>query len=444
MERFLLPELVKWRDAAKRKPLLLRGARQVGKTWLLKEFGARYFQDCAYIRFDRARTLQATFEREHNIQKLLTAIQLEVGFKPRPQATLIVFDEIQESPGALASLKYFCEEAPEYAIAGAGSQLRLASQAGTGFPVGKVTSLYLYPLSFLEFLTAIGQGVLTELLQSGDWQLIGDRHEALLDFLRYYYFVGGMPEIVADYAQNGDFQRVRLLQKELLQNYRDDFGKHAPPEEGLRIGMIWDSIPRQLAKENKKFIYSQVQPRMRGNDLLLAMQWLLEAGLLRHARQTSMPGIPLASYADGGFKAFLHDVGLLSALSNLAAKTLLEGSRVFEEFKGALTEQFVQQELMAYYGQEPFYWSSEKSHNEIDFLLETSEAVIPLEVKAGINVKAKSLRSYCEKYRPPCAVRSSLARRYRQVLTLPDDGFSYELLDLPLYALCQLKHELNG
>jgi predicted AAA+ superfamily ATPase len=443
MERTLIGELVNWKDSVKRKPLLLRGARQVGKTWLLKEFGSKYFRNCAYIRFDRASTLQATFEREHNVQKLLTAVQLEVGFKPQPQETLIVFDEIQECPGALTSLKYFCEEAPEYAIAGAGSQLGLSSQSGTGFPVGKVTSLYLYPLSFLEFLAAIGQGVLVDLLQSTDWQMIGDRHESLVDFLRYYYFVGGMPEIVDDYVRNGDFQRVRLLQKELLQNYRDDFGKHVPPEEGLRIEMIWNSIPRQLAKENKKFIYSQVQPRMRGNDLLLAMQWLVEAGLLRQARQTSKPGIPLASYADGGFKAFVHDVGLLGALSNLAAKTLLEGSRVFEEFKGALTEQFVQQELMAYYGQEPFYWSSEKSHNEIDFLLESPEAVIPLEVKAGQNVKAKSLRCYCEKFRPPCAVRSSLVKHYRQTIALPDDGNTYELLDLPLYALCQLKRELN-
>ena len=442
MERTLLKELAKWKTSARRKPLLLRGARQVGKTWLLKEFGARHFQNCAYVRFDRATALQATFEREHNIDKLLTAIQLEVGFKPRPQETLIVFDEIQESPGALTSLKYFCEEAPEYAIAGAGSQLGLSVQRGTGFPVGKVTSLYLYPLSFLEFLSAIGQDALAELLQAADWQLIGDRHEELVDFLRYYYYVGGMPEVVADYVRNGDFGQVRELQLELLQNYRDDFGKHAPPEEVRRIGLLWDSIPRQLAKENKKFIYSQVQPRMRGNDLLLAVQWLKEAGLLRQACQTSKPGIPLASYTDGGFKAFLLDVGLLAALSNLSAKTLLEGSQVFEEFKGSLTEQFVQQELVTYFGQPPFYWSSEKSHNEIDFLLETPEAVIPLEVKAGRNVKAKSLRSYCEKYRPPCAVRSSLVRHCWQMLALTDGG-SYELLDLPLYALCQLKRELN-
>ena len=444
MERSLMASLVEWKGGRKRKPLLLRGARQVGKTWLLKEFGARHFAQCAYIRFDKAREMQEVFSREHDVRRLLTAIQLEVGFKPVPEETLIVFDEIQEAPGALTSLKYFCEELPEYAIAAAGSQLGISDQQGTGFPVGKVDTLFLQPLSFLEFLMAIGQGGFAEMLQGGDWALIDSFRERVTDWLRHYYFIGGMPEIVADYAENGDFQRVRRLQRNLLRNYRDDFGKHAPPEEVRRIELLWDAIPRQLAKENKKFVYKEVQPRMRSEEALPGIQWLVSAGLVRQARRVSKPDIPLSAYSNGGFKVFLLDVGLLAAVAGVPARVLLEGSRIFEEFKGALAEQFVQQELAAYFGAVPYYWASENSGNEVDFLIEADGAVIPVETKAGVNVQAKSLRAYCDKYRPPIAVRTSLVKYYRQPMPLKDNGMgaaTYQLVDLPLYALCRLMAE---
>ncbi len=447
MERALMSSLVEWKRERKRKPLLLRGARQVGKTWLLKEFGVRHFARCAYIRFDKSRAMQEVFSRESDVRRLLTAIQLEVGFKPVPGETLIVLDEIQEAPGALTSLKYFCEELPEYAIAAAGSQLGISDRQGTGFPVGKVDTLFLHPLSFLEFLRAIGQDGFAEMLQEGDWGLIGSFRERLTDWLRHYYFIGGMPEIVADYAANGDFQRVRRLQRNLLQDYRDDFGKHAPPEAVRRIELLWDAIPRQLAKENKKYVYKEVQPRMRGEDVLSGMQWLVSGGLVRLARKASKPGVPLSAYANGGFKAFMVDVGLLAAVAGVQARTLLEGSRIFEEFKGALAEQFVQQELAAYFGTVPFYWSSDTSSNEVDFLIESDGAVIPVETKSGVNARAKSLRAYCEKYRPPMAVRASLVKYYRQAMPLNGMGgapASYELLDLPLYALCRLMAECGG
>ncbi len=443
MERALMKKLIAWKESKPRKPLLLRGARQVGKTWLLKEFGAKHFKNCAYIRFDKARELQEIFAREYDIGRLLSVIQLEVGFKPTPEDTLIVFDEIQEAPGALTSLKYFCEEAPEYAVAGAGSQLGISDTMGTGFPVGKVTNLYLYPMSFSEFLSGIGQAGFADLLMNGDWEMVCSFKERYVDYLRQYYYIGGMPEVVADFATNEDYARVRDLQNNLLQSIRDNFGKHAPAEEVRRIEMIWDSIPRQLSKENKKFLYNDVQSRIKGKDLLDAMQWLLGAGLIRHTEKISKPDIPLSSYADGGFKLFTLDVGLLSAMSNLPSKILLDGSRIFEEFKGALVEQYVQQELMACYGKRTFYWSSDKSRNEIDFLLEIPDAVIPMECKASTNVKAKSLKAYCEKYKPPLAVRASLVKYYRQNILFSETNSSYELVDLPLYAVCRLARELD-
>ena len=447
MERDLMAKLVEWKSMRPRKPLLLRGARQVGKTWLLKEFGARHFSKCAYIRFDKNRELQEVFARENDIGHLLTAIQLAVGFKPTPEDTLIIFDEIQESPDALTSLKYFCEEKPEYVIAGAGSQLGISDMQGTGFPVGKVSSLYLFPLSFREFLAGIGQEAYSDMLMNGDMEMICTFRERYTDWLRQYFFIGGMPEVVNDFAQNGDFSRVRSIQNNLLRNYVDDFGKHSPPEEVRKMEMIWNSIPRQLAKENKKFLYNDVQSRVRGKVLLTAMQWLLSAGLVRHTEKVSKPDVPLKSYADGGFKLFMLDVGLLSAMSNLEARSLLEGSRVFEEFKRALVEQFVQQELMACFGWNSFYWSSEKSRNEIDFLIETAGGVVPMECKASCNVKAKSLKAYCEKFWPPVAVRSSLVKYYRQTLSFPQGKnnhapLSYELIDLPLYAICRLMKEV--
>ena len=448
MERTMMQKLLEWKNSMSRKPLLLRGARQVGKTWLLKEFGKRHYKKCAYVRFDKAKNLQEIFDREYDIGRLLTAIQLEVGFKPTPEDTLIIFDEIQQSASALTSLKYFCEDAPEYAIAAAGSQLGISDKQGTGFPVGKVNTLYLHPMSFLEFLEAIGQKGHADLLRQGDWIMSSSYHELYTDWLRHYFFIGGMPEVVDNYSRNGDFRQVRILQNNLLQNYQDDFGKHAPPEDVRRIELIWDSLPSQLSKENKKFMASNLQEHIKKDDLLTAMQWLLGAALIRHTKKVSKPDLPLSGYTDGGFKVFMLDVGLLTAKSNLDAKVILDGSRIFEEFKGALAEQFVQQELTAYFDAMTYYWSSEKSHNEIDFLIDITSTMVPIETKASYNLKAKSLKAFCGKFRPPIAIRTSLAKYYRQTIPFPtiedtDTPASYDLVDIPLYALCQLEQELQ-
>lgn len=440
MERQAMARLVAWKKAPKRRPLLLRGARQVGKTWLMREFGAREYERTAYVRFDHASPLHGVFASETHVERLLLALQLEVGFRIEPGRTLLVFDEIQECPGALASLKFFCEEAPELDIVAAGSQLGLADHVGTGFPVGKVDTQFLYPLSFREFLAALGKTPFVELIDRRDWDMVAPFHEELVRLLKVYFLVGGMPAAVSSFAANEDITQVRRIQQDLLLDYRSDFGKHAPPVQVRRIEALWDALPGQLARENKRFVFSDVQQGTRARDLELAMRWLTETGLMRQERRVSKPDLPLDAYVDGAFKGFMLDVGLLAAKAHLAPRTLLEGSRVFEEFKGALTEQFVLQELVAELGENPHYWASSRGDAEVDFLLQGEGEVIPVEAKASVNLQAKSLKTFCAKFRPRAAVRTSLARHHRQTVP-PND---YTLLDLPLYALSQLHAELNA
>lgn len=413
MERLIMKELVHWKEKKNRKPLIIRGARQVGKTWIMKEFGRRYFENVVYISFDNNERMKNVFEMDYDIPRIISALKVESGKQIHPDNTLLIFDEVQEVPKALTALKYFCENAPEYAIIAAGSLLGVALHEGTSFPVGKVDFLTLYPMNFKEFLMAIGQKSLVEMSESGDYEMINAFSAKYVDYLRKYYYVGGMPEAVATYVETDDLMEVRNIQTQLLMYYSNDFSKHAPKETIPRIQMVWNSIPLQLAKENRKFIYGIIREGARAKDFELAIQWLVDCGLIYKSHRISKSGMPLISYMDmSSFKIYMLDVGLLAARGNLDAKTLLEGNKIFTEFKGSLTEQFVAQELNAI-GLELYYYSAPNSKGEVDFIVQKSGNIIPIEVKAEENLQAKSLRALVQKYQLTEAVRTSMSN-YRE------------------------------
>ena len=413
MERLLLKKMEHWKNKSKRKPLIIQGARQVGKTWIMKEFGKRYFQNVVYINFANNEHMKSVFDLDYDIKRIISAIKIEYGSGFEADNTLLIFDEIQEAPKALSALKYFYENAPQYAIVSAGSLLGVALHEGTSFPVGKVDFLQLYPLNYYEFLYAMGEEGLAEALNSKDYTLINAYAAKYKDLLKKYYYIGGMPEAVQTYLDTDDLYEVREIQKGLLKYYEEDFSKHAPKEIIPRIQMVWNSIPAQLAKENRKFIYGIIREGARAKDFELAIQWLKDAGLIIKNYRINKPGMPLIAYVEmNNFKLFMLDVGLLAAKGNLSAKVLLEGTRVFEEFKGALTEQFVAQQLMAG-GQELYYMSSDNSSGEIDFIVQKEMYCIPIEVKAEENLQSKSLRAFCSKYQPEIAIRSSMSN-YRK------------------------------
>ena len=425
MERLLMQELVKWKGKQNRKPLIIKGARQVGKTWLMKEFGKRCFENVVYINFENNRRMKNVFAMDYDVERILSALKIESGKKIEANDTLLIFDEVQEVPGALSALKYFCEEAPQYAIVAAGSLLGIALHEGTSFPVGKVDFLTLYPLNFTEFLLAAGLEELSALTEGKDHALINAFSGKFADMLRRYYYVGGMPEAVSVYFETDDLQEVRTIQQQLLLYYANDFSKHAPKETVPRIQMVWNSIPMQLAKENRKFIYGMVREGARAKDFELAIQWLLDCGLVHKSYRIRKPGMPLISYMDmPSFKIYMSDVGLLGARCNLDAITLLEVNSIFTEFKGALTEQFVAQEL-ASSGMELYYYNAENSSGEVDFVVQRAGKVIPVEVKAEENLQAKSLRALCRKYGLTGAVRSSMSG-YRE---------QEWMVNVPLYML---------
>ena len=430
MYRSALTKLQEWKDKSNRKPLIIRGARQVGKTWLMKEFGRTSFANTAYINFDNNRRMRILFEDDYDLKRIITALQIESGEKITPGETLIIFDEVQEVPQALTALKYFCENAPEYAVVAAGSLLGIAMHQGTNFPVGKVDELSLYPLSYREFLLATGNAPLVDLLDGLDWPLIATFKSKYIDLLRQYYYVGGMPEAVAAYAERGDFAEVRAIQNALLAAYEQDFSKHAPNNIVPRLRMVWQSIPAQLAKENRKFIYGMLRAGARAKDFEVALQWLADCGLVHRVHRVSKPGMPLKAYQDwNAFKLYLLDVGLLAAMGDVDVRALLGGSEIFTEFKGALTEQYVLQQLIAEVGVTPYYWSSEHGTGEIDFLFQQGGTIVPLEVKAEENLRARSLRSFCEKYPGLRPVRTSMS----------DHRVEAWMENWPLYAIGDLK-----
>lgn len=429
MKRTALSELIKWKHSPNRKPLLIRGARQVGKTWLMKAFGQEEYAQCAYINFESNKNLRNIFTDDFDIRRIITALQIETGVTIEAANTLIILDEIQEAPGALTSLKYLQENAPEYHIISAGSLLGVALNRHTSFPVGKVDFLDLYPLSFTEFMEASGEKPLLDLLKSQDWPMIKTFRLKYIQLLKQYYYVGGMPEAVLAFTGKTDFNEVRNIQKRILVAYEQDFSKHAPNEIVPRIRMLWNTIPAQLAKENKKFIYGVIKQGARAKDYELAMSWLIDCGLIHKVNRVNKPAIPLKAYEDfSAFKLFMVDVGLLSAMVDIDIKTLLNGNELFEEFKGALTEQFALQQLVTQKELTVYYWSAENATAEIDFLVQYAGQVIPIEVKAEENLQAKSLKVFWGKYKPGTAIRTSMS------------DFRKEdwLTNLPLYAISEL------
>ena len=426
MYRKEIEELTEWKASTNRKPLIIKGARQVGKTWLIREFGKTAYEQVAYINFESSPVMRQVFDLDFDIQRILSAIRIETGIEVLPLNTLIVFDEIQEAPKALTSLKYFAENAPEFHVIAAGSLLGILLSKGSSFPVGKVSFMELYPLPFSEFLTAIGQEPISKAIQEKDWPMLTLFRDKMVNFLKQYFFTGGMPEAVNTFIQTGDVLQVRLVQQNVLNAYEQDFAKHAPAEIVPRIRMVWNGIPAQLARENRKFIYGKLKQGARAATFEMALLWLQDCGLVYKVNQVTKPGMPLKAYEDSSaFKLFMLDTGLLGALSGLDAASLLDGNKLFEEFKGAITEQYVLQQLLAQKKGEVYYFSPQNARVEIDFIIQSGKNIVPIEVKASENLHSKSLRTYCEKFQPELAIRTSLSD-YRQESCM---------VNVPLYAI---------
>ncbi|MDR1952911.1 MAG: ATP-binding protein [Clostridiales Family XIII bacterium] len=429
MYRTAIEGLREWKARAGRKPLIIRGARQVGKTWLMKEFGAVAYAHTVYVSFDNNQRMRELFSADLDVTRLITGLELYAGHRIDPENTLIIFDEVQDVPQALTSLKYFNEDAPQYQIICAGSLLGVALHPGTSFPVGKVEFLDLSPLSFAEFMRAMGKESFIELLDKGDFAMATTFKQEFIDLLKHYYYVGGMPEVVLNFAANRDFTEARAIQQRILAAYEQDFSKHAPTEVVPRIRMLWNSIPAQLAKENKKFIYGLIKDGARAKEYEYALMWLIDCGLVHRVHRVTAPNLPLKAYEDlKAFKLFLVDVGLLSCMTRLRQDVLLDGNELFKEFKGALTEQYVLQQLKTVREIVPYYWTNDRNTAEIDFLLDLGNAAIPLEVKAEVNLQSKSLKAFADRFHPPVSVRSSM----------PDYKREDWLINLPLYAVDQL------
>lgn len=397
MERDILYKLLEWKQSKRRKPLVVEGARQVGKTWAIKEFGKRHYSHLAYINFEEAKHLQELFLQDYDTNRIIRAIRTQCGVPCEAGKTLIFLDEIQEAEGGLTALKYFCENCPEQHIIVAGSLLGIALHQGVSFPVGKVNFMKMHPMNFCEFLMAVGDDALALAIGSKDIDTLGLFHDKLTNRLKEYYFVGGMPEAVQAYVDDAEWSEIREIHNEILRGYEDDFSKHAEGALVERLRQVWRSVPNQLSRENKKFVFGLVRDGARAREYEVALQWLFDAGMLHQVNGVTKPGLPLSAYRDEkAYKVFLNDIGLLSSMSGLEAKTLLEGSVIFTEFKGALTEQFVFQQLNEVYGL--FYWSKENSRQEVDFLLQRDNELLPIECKAEENLRSKSLNSFIQEH----------------------------------------------
>lgn len=429
MYRDAITYLYAWKESNNRKPLIIEGARQVGKTWLMKTFGNEAYEYTVYINFDANKQLQDLFAMDINTERIIYSLELYAGIKIDAENTLIIFDEIQEAPNALASLKYFCENAPQYHIICAGSLLGIALHNGTSFPVGKVDFLKLYPLTFKEFLKASNMERFVDVLEKQDFEMVNRFKQTYIESLKQYFFIGGMPEAVSHFIKYKDFVEVRNIQKRILQAYEQDFSKHTPSSIVPKIRMLWNSIPSQLAKENKKFLYGLIREGARAKEYETALMWLSDCGLIHKVSRITKPALPLKAYEDlKSFKLFLLDIGLLGCMSNLHQQTLIDGNSLFEEFKGSFSEQYVLQQLITIPDLSLFYYTNERNTSKIDFVVDTGIQVIPVEVKAEVNLKAKSLKYYHEKYQPKLSIRTSLAE-YK------DEGW---LINLPLYAISEL------
>lgn len=428
MYRYAINDLIAWKNSPNHMPLIIKGARQVGKTWLMQEFGKTQYEKVAYISFDSNPRLDTLFRKDFNIKRLIDGLNIEVGFNITPKNTLIIFDEIQENPLALTSLKYFCENAPEYDIVAAGSLLGVAHHKGTGFPVGKVEYLNLYPLSFKEFLLAMNENQILGIIDKNDFEMQKVFKERIIDLLRRYCYVGGMPKAVLSFSQEQDYNLVRKIQKNILSDYEGDFSKHIPSEQVERTRLLWNAIPSQLVKENKKCVYGKIKQGARAKDFEIALNWLIDSGLVHKVSRVTEPNIPLKAYEDvSAYKLFLLDVGLLGAMNDLDSRSLLENDKLFNDYNGSITEQYVLQEFKNIGELPVFYWASNRA--ELDFLIQYQNNIIPVEVKATINLQAKSLKSLRQKYEPKISIRTSLA----------DYEENTGLFNIPLYDIENVK-----
>ncbi len=427
MDRSAFDELLQWKNRPNRKPLVIQGARQVGKTWLMREFGRREYTRTAYLSFSENPHAAVIFEGAYHVESLIQGIGLMSGVEITPGDTLVVLDEIQECERALNALKYLRENAPQYHIMAAGSLLGVAvRQRRMSFPVGQVDFLNLRPLSFKEFLAALGEDMLLRTLNGGNSALLAVAHEQLVARLKEYLYVGGMPEVVACYVNTRDYAEARRLQLQIIQGYENDFAKYTTARDVPRIHAVWNSVPQQLAKDNRKFVYKYLGEGARAREYENAVEWLIICGLLHRVRRINKPGVPLSAYeSPSAFKLYALDCGLLGALARLDVRSLLQGNAVFEEFKGALTEQFVLQELLCTIDSAPAYWEPDSGSAEVDFVAQLGGDIIPFEVKAGVNLRARSLASYRARFEPPYAVRTSLAAY----------EFNEGLYNIPLYAI---------
>ncbi len=428
MYRYAINDLIAWKNSQNHMPLIIKGARQVGKTWLMQEFGKTQYEKIAYISFDSNPRLDTLFQKDLNVKRLLDGLNIEVGFNITPKNTLIIFDEIQENPLALTSLKYFCENAPEYDIVAAGSLLGVAHHKGTGFPVGKVEYLNLYPLSFKEFLLAMNENQILEIIDKNDFDMQKVFKERIIDLLRRYCYVGGMPKAVLSFSHEQDYNLVRKIQRNILNDYEGDFSKHIPPEQVERTRLLWNAIPSQLVKENKKCVYGRIKQGARAKDFEIALNWLIDSGLVHKVSRVTEPNMPLKAYEDvSAYKLFLLDVGLLGAMNDLDSRSLLENDKLFNDYNGAITEQYVLQEFKTLGELPVFYWASNRA--ELDFLIQHKNNIIPVEAKATINLQAKSLKSFRQKYEPKISIRTSLA----------DYEENSGLFNIPLYDIENVK-----
>lgn len=438
MYRQKIEDLKAWQKSPHRKPLIVRGARQVGKTELIREFGRTQYRQTAYVNLDNNSRMAALFDGDFDVNRLIQGLKAETNVDIEPDSTLIVLDEIQEVPKALTALKYFCENAPQYHIVVAGSLLGVATHQGVSFPVGKVDYLELAPLSFREFLLALGEKHLVEMITSPsvDQELLVSFHDRLIDYIKTYCYVGGMPEVVASYVEQRSWNEVRRIQNNILFDYANDFSKHTPEESfARRIEQVWRIIPSQLAKENAKFVFGMIRAGARAKEYELALAWLEEAGLVRRVNRLEAPRIPIMSYANASaFKLYHLDVGLLAAMVRLDEQVLLEGNQVFTEFRGSLAEQLALQELQVDGGLDVCYWAMDgQSRAEVEFIVQTGSQIVPVEVKSGTNLRAKSLAVYMNKYQPHLAVRSSVAN-YKK---------TDNLYDVPFYLLNNFFHSIK-
>ena len=435
MYRDAIKKLEKWKNSSKRKPLIVNGARQVGKTYILKEFGTKYYEKFAYINMDNNTRMKELFEGSFDTDRLIQGLKIESGVNIEPGNTLIVLDEAQEVLNSISALKYFNENANEYHIIIAGSLLGITLHKGISFPVGKVDFLNMYPLNFKEYLIALGKEDFAKIIEEKNEDMLKIFSDEIKNCLREYYYVGGMPEVVSDYITNKDYIQVREIQNTILKDYEEDFSKHIPPDQIMKVKQIWDNFTSQISRENKKFVFGALKQGARGSEYEEAINWLVNAGLLIKVNRVNTSKLPLSGYIDyNAFKIYFFDVGLLSAKNKLDAKTLLEKNKIFTEYKGALTEQYVLTELISNYNLTPFYYTSESKKYEIDFLIEYDSKVIPIEVKAEENIHAKSLKEFIEKNNTEINIRTSML----------DYKVNDKIINIPLYSIGYFDKYIHG